>query len=104
MIVSGHPAEAGEPGAEESAQPMKDVQHNPGDAPHTGVNLEKSRLVGGKADVWRGLQGTYTSDYSEATFNPRRCKVCVESKSSLRQFQTSKNVNFFKPIQALVQK
>ena len=51
MIVSGHPAEAGEPGAEESAQPMKDVQHNPGNAPHTGVNLEKSRLVGGKEDV-----------------------------------------------------
>ena len=51
MIVSGHPAEAGEPGAKESAQPMKDVQHNPGDAPHTGVNLEKSRLVGGKEDV-----------------------------------------------------
>ena len=102
--MSVHPVEAGQSGAEESNQPKKDVLHNPGEAPCTGVNLEKSILVGGKEDVWRGLQGTYASDYSEATLNPRRCKVCVESKSSLRQFQTSKNVNFFKPIQALVQK
>ena len=68
--MSGHPAEAGEPGAEESAQSMKDVQHNPGDAPHTGVNLEKSRLVGGKEDVWRGSGGTYAKGCSDDNLSP----------------------------------
>ena len=51
MIVSVHPAEAGQSGAEESNQPKKDVLHNPGEAPCTGVNLEKSILVGGKEDL-----------------------------------------------------
>ena len=93
--MSSHPAEAGEPGAEDSPQPMKDVLHNPGDAPHTGVNLEKSRLVGGKADIWRGSGGTYASGSTDDIL-PQRCKVKVESnhpffkiKVKFLQFQTS---------------
>ena len=70
MTVSSHPAEAGEPGAEDSPQPMKDVLHNQGDAPHTGINLEKSRLVGGKADIWRGLEGP-TQAASQMSSFPR---------------------------------
>ena len=78
MIVSGHPAEAGELDAEESAQPMKDVQHNPGDAPHTGVNLEKSRLVGGKEYVWKGREEPTQMAVQKSIF-PQRCQVIVES-------------------------
>ena len=55
---------------------MKDVQHNPGDAPHTGVNLEKSRLVGGKADIWRGSGGTYASGFSDVIFTPETSGEC----------------------------
>ena len=78
MTVSSHPAEAGEPGAEDSPQPMKDVLHNPGNAPLTGVNLEKSRLVGGKVDIWRGSGGTYAIGFTDDIL-PQRCKVKVES-------------------------
>ena len=91
--MSGHPAEAGELDAEESAQPMKDVQHNPGDAPLTGVNLEKSRLVGGKVDVWRGSGGTYASGFSDVILTP---ETSGESwiKPSLLHFQVSSNPKF----------
>ena len=54
MIVSVHPVEAGQSGAEESNQPKKDVLHNPGEAPCTGVNLEKSILVGGQGGFLEG--------------------------------------------------
>ena len=46
--MSGHPAAAGQSGAEESNQPTKDVPHNPGEAPRTGVNLEQVKTGGGQ--------------------------------------------------------
>ena len=80
VIVCGHPAAAGKPGAEESKQPRKDVPHNPGDAPHKVPTWSKAGLVAGKEDVWRGLGGTYVSGFSEEPI-PGDRKHGVESST-----------------------
>ena len=80
-----------------SKQLMKDVHHNPGDAPHEVPTWSKAGLVEGKEDVWRGLGGTYASGCSDESL-PGDRKHGVES--SIFNF----NFTLLKPNSSQVQR
>ena len=67
---------------------MKDVQHNPGDAPHTGVNLGwRSQDWWGARRMSRGGRKEPMQKAVRISIFPQRCQVNVESNLCFYNFK-----------------